>query len=125
MKDIRTIAEVWEDKGSIIAYAWVIFTDIRDYNLTIAEVMDIAVAPDYQRRGIGLEMLTHIEQLARERGANILRSGSGIENVASQGLHEKSGFTTYRMLYEKVLNSPDIHSDCWVKKVEPNEDCDS
>lgn len=104
MKDEKTIAEIWEDKGQIIPYVWVTFTDIPDYNLTIAEVKDIVVAPDFQRRGIGLKVMEHVEQLARERGAQVLRSETGIDNVASQRLHEKSGFQTYGMLYEKVLD---------------------
>jgi len=95
MKDGKTIAEIWEDKGQIIACVWVTFTDIPDYNLTIAEVKDIVVAPGFQRRGIGLKVLEHVEQLVRENGAQVLRSETGIDNVASQRLHEKSGFQTY------------------------------
>jgi GNAT superfamily N-acetyltransferase len=48
--------------------------------------MDIAVALDYQRKGIGIMMLRHIEELAKERGATLLRSDTGIENMASQKL---------------------------------------
>jgi len=33
--------------------------------------------------------------LVRENGAQVLRSETGIDNVASQRLHEKSGFQTY------------------------------
>jgi GNAT superfamily N-acetyltransferase len=46
--------------------------------------MDIAVAPDYQRKGIGTMMLEHIEKLAKERGATMLRSNTGIVDTASQ-----------------------------------------
>ena len=104
MKDERTMAEILEDDGVIVGYLWVTFTDIQDYNITIAEVMDIAVAPDYQRRGIGLKMMRHIEEIARERGATLLRSDTGIENVASQKLHERFEFKPYRIHYEKVLS---------------------
>jgi len=44
----------------------VTFTDIKDYNITIASVMDIIVVPSYQRRGIGLRMMNHIEETARK-----------------------------------------------------------
>ena len=103
MKDKRTIAEILEDDGIVVGYLWVTLTDIEGYDITIAEVMDIAVVPNYRRRGIGLEMMKHIEEMAKKKGATLLRSDTGIENIASQKLHEKSGFKPYRIYYEKVL----------------------
>ena len=104
MKDERTIAEILEDKNVEVGYLWVTFADIQDYDITIAQIMDITVAPNYQRRGIGLKMLRRIEKLAKKRGATLLRSDTGIENVASQRLHESFGFKPYRIHYEKVLS---------------------
>ena len=68
IKDKRTMVEILECNGSVAGYLWVTFSDIQDYRITIAEVMDIAVVPDYRRRGVGLEMLKHIEETARKRG---------------------------------------------------------
>jgi len=106
MKDKRTIAEIWEDDGNVVGYLWVKFSDLRwgDEDLNIAEFYDLAVTDNYQRRGIGRKLLSHAEQLARERGADILRSGTGIENTASQKLHTGSAFETYYIRYEKLLN---------------------
>jgi len=104
MKDKRTMAEILADEnGAITGYLWVIFNDIQGYNITIAEVMDIIVTKSYQRHGVGLMMLKHIEEVARQRGATLLRSDTGIENIASQKLHKKFGFKPYRIQYEKVL----------------------
>jgi GNAT superfamily N-acetyltransferase len=103
LEDERTITEIWEDEDKAVAYVWIAFWDIPDYNITVAEVNDIAVANAYQRRGIATQMLAHAEQLARERGAHVFRSGTGIENLASQRLHAKQGFETYHVLYEKLL----------------------
>jgi GNAT superfamily N-acetyltransferase len=103
MKDERTIAEIWEDEGSVAAYLWVTFRIVPDHDISIAEIHDIAVTPGFQRRGIALKLMAYMEQQARERGANLLRSGTGFENVASQGLHVKSGFQTYSIRYEKLL----------------------
>lgn len=80
------------------------FTDIQGYNIAVAKVMDIAVTTDYRRRGIGTQMLEHIEETARKRGATLLRSDTGIENKASQKLHEKFGFKPYRIHYEKIIS---------------------
>lgn len=104
MEDDRTIAEiVLDEDGEIAGYMWVMFTDIPDYDLTIAEVMDVYVTPEHRQRGVGLHMMTTIEQKAVERGAHLLRSETGMENIASQRLHEKFGFEAYRVLYEKKL----------------------
>ena len=103
MKDTRTIAEILEEDDSIAGYLWVTFSDVQDYNITIAAIMDIAVAPNYQRKGIGTMMLRHVEELAKTRKAALLRSDTGIENVASQKLHQGFGFKPYRICYEKTL----------------------
>lgn len=103
LKDSRTIAEIWEDSGAAIAYVWVKFTDWPEYNATVAEIQDIMVAPAYQRKGIASQIIRRGEKLARERGATVLRSGTGAENVASQALHVKMGFKLDRMEYEKEL----------------------
>jgi ribosomal protein S18 acetylase RimI-like enzyme len=106
MKENRTIAEILEIDNAKVGYLWVTFTDVQDYGMTIAGIMDIAVARDYQRRGIGTAMLRHVEELAKERGATLLRSDTGIENLASQKLHGSFGFKPYRIHYEKVLRQP-------------------
>ncbi len=106
MADERTIAEIWEDDGKVIGYLWVTFSEIGDYNITVAELRDIIVTVDYRRRGIGQRMLEHAEELARERGADIFRSETGIDNIASQRLHTSSGFDTYRIQYEKLFTDP-------------------
>lgn len=84
MRDSRTIAEILEDNGVAVGYLWVAFIDVEGYDITIAELMDIAVAPDHQHHGIGLMMMKHIEEIAKKQGATLLRSCTGIENVASQ-----------------------------------------
>jgi len=106
MADERTIAEIWEDAGVIIGYLWVAFSEIGDYGITVAELKDLMVTADYQRRGIGRKMMAHAEQLARKRGADVFRSETGIDNTASQKLHTSSGFKPYRIQYEKLLTDP-------------------
>lgn len=104
MKDQRTIAEILEDNDQAVGYVWVTFMDIPDYAITIAEIMDIAVAPAQQHRGLGTMMMQHIEKQARRHEATLLRSDTGIDNVASQRLHESVGFKPYRIHYEKRLS---------------------
>jgi RimJ/RimL family protein N-acetyltransferase len=103
MKDSRTIAEILEDGDSTAGYMWVTFTDLQDYSIAIAGIVGILVAPNYQRKGVAAVMLRRTEELSKERGATLLRSETGIENVASQKLHESFGFKPYRICYEKIL----------------------
>jgi GNAT superfamily N-acetyltransferase len=106
MEDRRTLAEIWEQDGTIIGYLWVVFHDILDYDITIAEVRDLAVAPPSQRQGVGIRLLQHAEDVARKHGATLLRSDTGSENVASQRLHETMEYRPYRICYEKILRYP-------------------
>ena len=44
-----------------------------------------------------------MEALAREHGADLLRSDTGIENFLSDRLHTKAGLKPIRTEYEKTL----------------------
>jgi len=103
LKDPRTIAEIWEDGSTPVGYVWVKFIDWPNYGTTGAEIQDILVAPAYKRKGIAGQIVERIEALARERGATLMRSGTGVENTASQALHSKFGYKTSWMQYEKEL----------------------
>jgi ribosomal protein S18 acetylase RimI-like enzyme len=92
------------DGGEVVGFLWVTFAEIEGYELTVAEVMDIELIPAYQRQGHGSMILAHAETLAIERGAQVLRSETGVENVASQALHRKAGFEVHRLRYEKLLD---------------------
>ncbi|GAA3402125.1 GNAT family N-acetyltransferase [Paenibacillus hodogayensis] len=107
LQDQRSIAEIWidEETNKVVGYLWVTFNDIVDYGLSVAEINDLLITPEFQGRGLGLQMLKYIEKKAIEKGANLLRSQTGIENTSSQKLHEKFGFHTYRVLFEKKLDS--------------------
>ncbi len=103
MDDDRTVAELWETGDDLVGYLWMIFTDLSDYELTIAEFMDLGVTPKYQGKGIGEKMIKRAEEHARKMGATLFRSDTGVENLASRKLHEKVEFKPYRICYEKVL----------------------
>jgi GNAT superfamily N-acetyltransferase len=101
LKDHRTIAEFWENGDTVAAYVWVILHDWPGD--PDAEINDILIVPEFQRRGIATQMIKHVEDLAHERGATVLRSGTGIENMASRELHAKLGFQTCHMDFEKEI----------------------
>ena len=92
-----------DDRGHAVGFLWVTFFEITDYSITVAEVNDLEVSPELWRRGIGTQMLERAERVARRHGADLLRSGTGVGNVASQKMHEKYGFAMYYVHYEKLL----------------------
>ena len=104
MADPRTIAEVWEEDGRPVGYLWVVFSEPEGYGRPLADVRDIVVATEHQRRGIGGLMLQHAEEEAQVRGAFSLRSETSFNNAASQAMHGRQGFKVVSFQYEKVLS---------------------
>ena len=57
-----------------------------------AEVDNIAVLPEYRRKGAATALLSALENEARERGAAKLRLEVRESNTAALSLYEKAGF---------------------------------
>ena len=62
-------------------------------------------------------MLEHAEHLARDKGAHSLRSGAGIDNIDSQGLHVNGAFKPYRIEYEKLLDEKRLISEKLIRDI--------
>ncbi len=107
LNDSRNIVQFVLIDNQVVGFLWVRFSDI-DMGpgipaYTIASVYGVGVKPEFQRQGIATEILSYIEREARRKGANLIRSGAGIDNIASQRLHKKYGFNVYQKLYEKEV----------------------
>jgi GNAT superfamily N-acetyltransferase len=57
-----------------------------------AEVKRMRVHPDYQRRGLGQQILTALEARARELGFSTLVLDTAVVQTAAQQLYLKNGF---------------------------------
>lgn len=57
-----------------------------------AEVVNIAVVPAYQRRGIATALLQHAIRTARKAGFRILEIGTGNAATGQIALYERCGF---------------------------------
>lgn len=55
-------------------------------------VVNLAVHPDWRRRGVALAALREIETVARQQDLNPLWLEVHAENVAAQRLYQKAGF---------------------------------
>ena len=104
LTDPRTIAEVWLDDDEVAGYVWVTFSEIPGFNLSVAEVRDLSVWPAQRRKGIGSRMLTHVEELVRLRGADLLRAETSVDNQGAQALLRKFGIQPRHIAMEKVLS---------------------
>ena len=60
-----------------------------------AEVVNIAVAPEYQRRGIATALLQHAVRTARDAGFRLLEIGTGDIGAGQIALYERCGFVRY------------------------------
>jgi len=105
--DSRNLVQFILVNDEIAGFLWVKFKDIDMTFLgakeTHAVVYGLSVRREFQKKGIGTEILAYIERDARKKGASLVRSGAGAENVASQRLHEAFGFKVYYMEYEKEV----------------------
>lgn len=57
-----------------------------------AEVVNIAVVPEYQRQGIATALLRHAAQTARAAGFHLLEIGTGDIGTGQIALYERCGF---------------------------------
>lgn len=104
MQDPRTLAEIIEtEEGVPVGYLWVWFCVEPDSGFCYADVQDIFVEEPFRATGIATALLEYAETSAKENGATVIRSGTGCENLASIGLHNKLGYYQYRREYEKML----------------------
>jgi ribosomal-protein-alanine N-acetyltransferase len=57
-----------------------------------AHIINLAVAPGFRKKGLGVAMLDHVLEFARKTGANLATLEVRESNVAARGLYEKCGF---------------------------------
>lgn len=58
-----------------------------------AEILTIAVAPDYRRSGLGAALLARLMDDLTARGATVLFLEVGTENRPARALYDRAGFT--------------------------------
>lgn len=105
MEDTRAIAEIIKNEsGDIMGYIWVRFIG-DDPNFIWADVSDLYIEKPFRRTGLAAYLMDYAEKSAKQNSAKVIRSGTGCENIKSQGLHKKMGYYQYRFEYEKLLHN--------------------
>jgi ribosomal-protein-alanine N-acetyltransferase len=82
----RCICRVMERGGTILGYGVVAVENRR------AHVLNLCVRPEFQGRGLGTRLLTHLLALARRRGARYALLEVRPSNYAARGLYQRLGF---------------------------------
>lgn len=59
------------------------------------EIKNISVSEDFQRKGIGKQLLQHAESVARAKGFSLLIIGTSDTNSSPLKLYSKMGFEKY------------------------------
>lgn len=79
---------VYEDEGKVVGYAGLCTV------LPISDIQTIALAPDYQGRGLGRKMMNLLIDTARAKKALDVMLEVRFDNPTAINLYESLGFTT-------------------------------
>ncbi len=106
LRDENSDYIVGEIGGKIIACAGIkIFFDE-------AEGMTIAVAPEYQGRGIGKKLLLEVIKIAKMRGANSMIFEVRVSNVPALHIYQKFGFKIVGRMKRYYMSGEDALTMC-------------
>lgn len=70
----------------------VVGVGVLQINGTAGEIMNIAVAPDYQRKGLGRAMIQALTDAAVRQGVGQLRIATGNSGIGQIALYQQEGF---------------------------------
>lgn len=58
----------------------------------VMEIVNIAVAPQFQSKGIGKQLIGHAKSICKKRGAGLLKAGTGNSSTGQIAFYQKCGF---------------------------------
>lgn len=84
-KDNYYLLALWN--GAIIGFAGILVV------IDEADLINIAVLPDFQGKGVGKQLLKKIMELAKEKGVKAMTLEVRESNIKARKLYESFGFT--------------------------------
>jgi ribosomal-protein-alanine N-acetyltransferase len=87
LKNPRSFVQLLRDgKGELLGHVvfWIVLDQV--------EILDIAVAPEYRRRGLGGLLMEHVVSLSRQKNCRLISLEVRRSNEAALGLYESLGF---------------------------------
>ena len=76
----------FEDQGALIGYIGMLTV------LDTADITNIAILPEYRRRGLAKDLFSALSDAARDKGVTRLQLEVRESNVAARSLYESLGF---------------------------------
>ena len=70
----------------------------------MAEIENMFVEHDYQRRGVGSQLMEEAERMCLEKGVKRIKVETLDRNIPSLNFYNKHGFSAHDMILEKPLN---------------------
>ncbi|MBN1200270.1 MAG: GNAT family N-acetyltransferase [Anaerolineae bacterium] len=95
---------IWEEDGKAVGLCNVIRKGFTDQWL----IGNVAVLPDYRRRGIARQLVQACLDYARGRGSEVIVLDVLAGNVPAYSLYEKLGFEHYSGETQLLYDSPDL-----------------
>ncbi len=89
---------VLEQEGRVVGFLLVV------YEPEGLHMVNLAVDPDFRRRGLGLSALERIDELAEERGAERVVLEVRETNLAAQLLYRKAGYRAVDIVSDYYRN---------------------
>ena len=97
------IKMIVKDANRSAGNLYVDLADLKQRAVYKTDIGDNYIEPEIQTQGIGTRIMEYIDTECRRMGINLIRSGTGVQNIKSGGLHKKNGYTTSRYEFEKWI----------------------
>ena len=89
-------------KGEMAAFAFVLLNSDGTAHLTT-----IGVAPEHRRRGLGLKLLAHLDDVLRVKGISTIVLEMRVSNTAAKGLYKEAGYSLVNRLRKYYSDGED------------------
>jgi len=83
-----------------------------------SEIINLAVAPEARRQGIGAALLGHAMARARTDGAQAMFLEVAADNEAARSLYEREGFKLVGIRHDYYRKCPNNYTDAFVLRCE-------
>jgi GNAT superfamily N-acetyltransferase len=103
MHNPKNFVFVAEDNGKLVGFATFSVRDVIRYPKQIAELDEMLVASDYRKKGVGKQLMQHIEDKAKELNCYRLFIESQYDRKTAHKFYEALGYTNYGYHFIKNL----------------------
>jgi len=91
--DAQYVSLVALEHTEVVGFLGMAFGLHYEYDGSYARIVALSVAPQMQGKGIGTELVTAAENIARSRGASMCIVNSGTHRTETHKFYEKRGFS--------------------------------